>query len=67
MNVNLLLTQFYVRRAYLGTEKYDDAVEILDKAMSRYDTNRLAFPAGSVIMHFFLGQAYEVAGSPIFG
>ena len=49
MNVNLLLTQFYVRRAYLGTEKYDDAVEILDKAMSRYDTNRLAFPAGSVL------------------
>ena len=64
MNLDFLLTQFYVRCAYLGTDMYDDAVEILEKAMARYDMNRLAFPARSVIMHYFLGEANEAAERP---
>jgi tetratricopeptide (TPR) repeat protein len=58
--------QFRVLKAlgvsYLQGGRINDAVKTFEKAMSRYDTNRLTFPARSVITHYFLGQAYEAAG-----
>jgi tetratricopeptide (TPR) repeat protein len=58
--------QFRVFKAlgihYLLGGRIDDAVKTLEKAMSRYDSNRLTFPARSVITHYYLGQAYEAAG-----
>lgn len=48
--------------SYLEAGRADDAVETLEKAMSRYDVNRLTYPARSVITHYSLGQAYEAAG-----
>ena len=61
MKLNFLLAQFYVGCGHLGTEKYDDAVEMPEKCNVSTRHGLLGVPTRSVIMHYFLGQAYEAA------
>jgi len=56
----------YVRvrlaEVYLQLGRLDEAVAVLERALSRYDDNRAIFPTMSVRAYYLLGMAYEKSG-----
>jgi len=54
--------RLYLGVCYLHLGRVQDAVSVLETAMSRYDDNRLWSVPESVAGHYYLGQAYEAAG-----
>jgi tetratricopeptide (TPR) repeat protein len=54
--------RFFLAQAYLESGQVEEAAEILEKALLRYDKNRLESPIWSVKAHYYLGQAYERLG-----
>jgi serine/threonine protein kinase/predicted Zn-dependent protease len=52
--------RYYLAEIYLKTGRLDEAVTQLEKALSRYDDNRLAIE--SVKAYYLLGLAYEKSG-----
>jgi len=48
-------------RSYLAAGSLNKAIEVLEKAMSRYDDNRVYYPERSAMGHQYLGRAYEAA------
>jgi tetratricopeptide (TPR) repeat protein/predicted Ser/Thr protein kinase len=55
-------TRFALARVYLEAGRMGDAVPILEYAINRYDSGRLASPIQSVKLHYMLGKAYEGSG-----
>jgi tetratricopeptide (TPR) repeat protein len=49
-------------QAYLEVGKLGEAVELLEKSLSRYDEAQASSPIWSVRAHYLLGQAYEKSG-----
>jgi tetratricopeptide (TPR) repeat protein len=49
-------------RTYLGAGSIGKAVEMLEKAQSRYDGSRFYAGTQSARMHYWLGQGYEASG-----
>ena len=48
--------------AYLAVGRVSEAVEMLESASLRHDSFRIRYPTESVIVRYFLGQAYEASG-----
>jgi tetratricopeptide (TPR) repeat protein len=59
-------SEFHVRlllgRAYLESGRIGEAVEVLERALSRYDISRSLVPISAVKAYYLLGQAYELSG-----
>jgi tetratricopeptide (TPR) repeat protein len=57
---------FYIRamlgEAYLEAGRLEQAVSILEQALSRYDAPRLLIPIRAVKTYYSLGRAYEESG-----
>jgi tetratricopeptide (TPR) repeat protein len=49
-------------QTYLEAGRLAEAVEILERALSRYDEDQASNPAFSVRTHYYLGRAYEESG-----
>lgn len=49
-------------RAYIESGQLDKAVSRLEKATTDFSESRLFSPIGSVLMHYYLGIAYEKSG-----
>lgn len=58
----LFRVQFFLAKAYLESRRLGEAVTVLEKALSRYDDARAAYPILSVKAHYLLGLAYENSG-----
>jgi serine/threonine protein kinase/tetratricopeptide (TPR) repeat protein len=54
--------RYFLALAYLESDQAEQAAEILERALLRYDKNRMESPMWSVKAHFYLGQAYERLG-----
>ncbi|MGB2769728.1 MAG: protein kinase [Candidatus Zixiibacteriota bacterium] len=54
--------RYFLALAYLESDQAEQAAEVLEKALSRYDKNRMESPIWSVKAHYYLGQAYERLG-----
>jgi serine/threonine protein kinase/Tfp pilus assembly protein PilF len=65
-NIEALTPLFYVRvnlaKAYLESGRLDEAVTELEKALARYDENRIVGPIMAAKAYYFLGLAYEKSG-----
>jgi tetratricopeptide (TPR) repeat protein len=48
--------------AYLKAGRYQSAINLFEKGLSRYDVNRLNYPARSVFVEYLLAKAYDGAG-----
>jgi serine/threonine protein kinase/tetratricopeptide (TPR) repeat protein len=49
-------------RGYMGSDNLAGAVAELERALQRYDWDRMTLPTHSVRAHYLLGQAYEQSG-----
>lgn len=58
----LFEARFFLGRAYLESDRFEDAVAVLEKAVKRFDDRRMRYPTWSVTAHYYLGMAYEGAG-----
>jgi serine/threonine protein kinase/tetratricopeptide (TPR) repeat protein len=47
--------------AYLGSDRVDEAIAVLEKALARYDEHRLESPYLAARAHYTLGLAYQQA------
>jgi tetratricopeptide (TPR) repeat protein/predicted Ser/Thr protein kinase len=54
--------RFFLGRAYLESGRTGEAVEVLEKALSRYHSARTLVPISGVKAYYLLGQAYEKSG-----
>lgn len=54
--------RYMLGRAYLESGRLGDAVTTFEKALSRYDDNRLFAPVRAVKAYYLLGVAYEKSG-----
>ena len=54
--------RYTLGRAYLESGRLGDAVTTFEKALSRYDENRLFAPVRAVKAYYLLGLAYEQSG-----
>jgi serine/threonine protein kinase/Tfp pilus assembly protein PilF len=54
--------RYFLAQAYLESGQAEQAADVLEKALSRYDGHRAQYPAWSVKTHYYLGQAYEQLG-----
>ncbi|UCB53290.1 MAG: tetratricopeptide repeat protein, partial [Candidatus Zixiibacteriota bacterium] len=54
--------RYFLAQAYLESDQVEEAAEILEKALLRYDKNRMESPIWSVKAHYYLGLAYERLG-----
>jgi serine/threonine protein kinase/tetratricopeptide (TPR) repeat protein len=54
--------RYFLALAYLESDQVEQAAEILERALLRYDKNRMESPIWSVKAHYSLGQAYERLG-----
>jgi tetratricopeptide (TPR) repeat protein/TolB-like protein len=57
-----LQIRYALARSYLETARLGNAVEMFDKALSRYDGTAAFFAPWAVKAHYFLGTAYERSG-----
>jgi tetratricopeptide (TPR) repeat protein/predicted Ser/Thr protein kinase len=55
----LFEARYFLGQAYLEAGQPNEAAEILEKALSRYDERHASLPIWSVKAHYFLGMAYE--------
>jgi serine/threonine protein kinase/tetratricopeptide (TPR) repeat protein len=56
------VSRFLLARAYLGAGKLGEAVDTLEKVLSRYDEDRASNVIWAVRAHYLLGLAYEESG-----
>jgi non-specific serine/threonine protein kinase len=56
--------RYMLGRSYLNANNLDDAVTVLEKALSRYSNNRVFWGFWSVKANYYLGIAYEKSGNP---
>lgn len=54
--------RYFLAQAYLESGQAEQAADVLEKALSRYDQYRAQYPTWSVKTHYYLGQAYEQLG-----
>jgi serine/threonine protein kinase/Tfp pilus assembly protein PilF len=54
--------RYFLAQAYLESGQAEQAAEVLEKALSRFDKYRAQYPSWSVKAHYYLGQAYEQLG-----
>ncbi|MBU0983787.1 MAG: tetratricopeptide repeat protein [candidate division Zixibacteria bacterium] len=59
-----LSAQLFLARAYLETGTFDEAENILEKQLSRYQRYRLQYGPMNVQLHYYLGQVYEKTERP---
>ena len=57
--------RLYLGVSYLGQGRMNEAVEVIEKAMARYDEDRFNSLGESVLGHYYLGQAYEGNGQTV--
>ena len=48
--------------AYLKAGRHEESIEVLEKVVNRYDTDRISFPGRSAKVHYNLGRAYDASG-----
>ncbi|MGB7063277.1 MAG: protein kinase [Candidatus Zixiibacteriota bacterium] len=58
----LFEVRYFLAQAYLESGQVEQAAEVLEKALLRYDKHRAEAPIWSVKAHYSLGQAYERLG-----
>jgi len=56
------MSELLLGRCYLGAGRLGDAVTTLERAIGIYDDSRTRYMAMSVLVHYWLGQAYEQSG-----
>ncbi len=56
------LERYRLAKAYLMSNQTDEAIAVLEKALNRYDPQRLFEPTASVRGYYLLGTAYQQAG-----
>ena len=54
--------RYLLGRAYLEAGRHNESIEVLEKVVNRYDTERISVPAASAKVHYYLGRAYEASG-----
>ena len=54
--------RYFLALAYLESGQVEQAAEVLEKALLRYDKNRMEAPIWSVKAHYSLGEAYQRLG-----
>ena len=59
---DVYITKISLARAYLAAGQIDKAVSRLEKASTDYSEGRLFDPVSSVLIHYYLGIAYEKSG-----
>lgn len=59
---NVYFTNVALAKAYLAAGQIDKAVSRLEKASTDYSEGRLFDPLSSVLIHYYLGIAYEKSG-----
>lgn len=59
---NVYFTNVALAKAYLAAGQIDKAVSRLEKASTDYSEGRLFDPISSVLIHYYLGIAYEKSG-----
>ncbi len=58
----LIVVRFYLAQAYLELGRLDEAVVLLEQALSRYDDRRALHPIFAVKAYYLLALAYEKSG-----
>jgi serine/threonine protein kinase/tetratricopeptide (TPR) repeat protein len=58
----LFEVRYFLAQAYLESDQVEQAAEVLEKALLRYDKHRAEAPIWSVKAHYYLGLAYERLG-----
>jgi len=62
LDPNGYLTRYRLAKAYMMANRTDEAIDVLEKALARYDLGRL-FQAGTNVRgYYLLGTAYQRAG-----
>lgn len=59
---SVYFTNLALAKAYLAAGQIDKAVSRLEKASTEYSEGRLFDPLSSVLIHYYLGIAYEKSG-----
>jgi serine/threonine protein kinase/Tfp pilus assembly protein PilF len=54
--------RYFLAQAHLESGQAEQATEVLEKALSRYDRYRAQYPTWSVKARYYLAQAYEQLG-----
>jgi serine/threonine protein kinase/Tfp pilus assembly protein PilF len=54
--------RYFLAQAYLESGQAEQAADVLEKTLSRFDNYRAQYPTWSVKAHYYLGQAYEQLG-----
>jgi tetratricopeptide (TPR) repeat protein len=58
-SIPLFEIRYFLAQAYLESGQAEQAAEVLEKALLRYDEHRAGYPTWSVKALYYLGQAYE--------
>jgi serine/threonine protein kinase/Flp pilus assembly protein TadD len=59
------LERYRLAKAYLMTGRTDEAIAVLERALNRYNPERLFEPTASVRGYYLLGTAYQQAGRSV--
>ena len=54
--------KLWIARGYLEAGRFENAVNLLEEMLSKYNISRVKFAADAVIAYYYLGQAYEESG-----
>ncbi len=62
INPNNYPLRFLLAAAYLSSNRVNEAIELLETMLNRYDDSRLQYPPLAARGYFLLGAAYQKAG-----
>ncbi|NIM20480.1 MAG: protein kinase [Candidatus Latescibacteria bacterium] len=62
LSPNNYLLRYWLATAYLNSDRFADAIALLESMLKRYNQSRLQYPPYAPLGYYLLGTAYQEAG-----